>query len=281
MEDQLIGKCYDVLDGKERRINILNHGYVSLVDCMPRLCPEGRTVEHAIVRAARTSYRGGLKSIKEDLGLLRYLIRNHHTSPLEFVRIVFKIKCPMFVARQIMRHRTTSINEVSARYTELPDEFYVPEAFRVQHIHNKQSSGEEFKDENLNSLYEKSCRESYDTYLKLLKSGVAREIARSVLPVGIYTEFYLTLDLNNLFKFLTLRTAEDCQYETRQVAQSMLDLTILVAPDAVQAWYDYTKVIKFNRRELSGEPLSKGEQNEFEKKKEDVSHLFDKPVVEC
>lgn len=272
----------DVLDGKCKRVSLYNEkGGVTLVDCSPRLVPAGRGVDFAAARAARTSYGSELKSKVQDERLVRYLVRNFHTSPLEFISFTFKIECPIFVSRQIMRHRTTSINEISARYTVLNKRFFVPERdnIRINNKHNKQSSGssinEKDKDRVL-SMFEASYKHSYDTYQNMLELGVAREIARSVLPVGIFTEFYLTMNLNNLFKFLRLRVAEDCQYETRIVAKAMMELVEPLCPCAFKAWREYSlhsmslgkheiEAIKNREKDLNKE-ASKGEKLTYHKK---------------
>ena len=244
MEDTLLGKVYDILNGKERKVECYNgQGDVTLIDCYPRLCPEGRTLDFAAVRSARVSYGSGLKSVKADEGLVRYLIQNRHTSPLEFAGFTFKVTCPLFVARQIMRHRTTSINEISARYTVLPNTIFkvTKEGLRMNIVENKQSSAGQIGDEKAEealALFKKVEETSYESYEKLLKLGVAREVARSVLPVGIFTEFYITMNLNNFLKFLSLRLPEDCQKETREVAEAMFCLAQPLSPVVFNTFRD-------------------------------------------
>lgn len=182
-------------------INVLDHGYVRYVDSMG--------TDQRIVEAARSS---GQK-------LLTYLFTHKHNSPFEMCKITFNIKMPTFVMRQFIRHRMQNVNEVSARYTELPNEFYIPAAWRPQDTKNKQSSvdagdwnpkGFEIPMDNMRSysaseVLKEQCENCYFVYEQLLKVGIAREMARFVLPVNIYTEIYSTWDLNNLLKFFALR----------------------------------------------------------------------------
>lgn len=246
IEDDMLGNCIDILEGAMRTIE--GNGYkVTLVDCSPRLCPEGRTAEYAIVRSARVSYGLGLKSPQQDRGLVNYLLRHQHTSPFEFVSFTFRIECPIFVARHIMRHRTFSINEFSARYSEMTDRFYIPDEFMAQDAVNKQGSSTSDalntpeQKAQLEDIYNDVYDKAYHSYRELLDRGVSRETARMVLPVGIATEFYANIDLNNLFKFLKLRDDIHTQLETRNVAHAMYQLAKQVAPDAFAAWDAYSK----------------------------------------
>lgn len=270
---------YDILADHDIHIDLYNDlGYVKLIDCMPRLCPLGRTLDFMAAKCARTSYASELKTIKEDEQLVNFLVREKHTSPLEFIRLVFLVKCPIFVARQIMRHRTGSYNEQSARYTEMKDEFFLPDTNRKNNQYNKQSSGGTFtktQDVVILSMYEESYKAAMSSYKKLLSIGVCREQARSVLPVGTFTSFYVTYDMNNFLKFLTLRTAPDCQYETKIVADAMLNLARPLSPVIFKAWdLYYHNVISLNVNEVASIKLksseliegSKGEKNAYKEK---------------
>jgi thymidylate synthase (FAD) len=191
-------------------IKILDRGFVRLVQAMAS--------DDLIVQAARTSYKWVKKNTDENL--IDYLIRNEHSTPLEFAEFIFHVKVPIFVARQMFRHRTASISEVSARYTKVEDEYYHPQ-WRIQSKHNKQGSSEDIViDEELDKEYESLHNHAYSTYEKLLSRGVAREIARSCLPVSYYTQFYWKQDLRNLLHFIRLRTDYHAQYEVRVVAQA-------------------------------------------------------------
>src|SRR3990167_5309308 len=185
--------------GASRRV--LDKGFVRLVDWMGN--------DDSIVRAARVSYGQGIKTIEEDKKLINFLIRERHTSPLEQVTFTFHVKAPLFVFRQWHRHRTWSYNEVSARYTEMKDEFYIPETTRItkQDKKNKQGSTNEqiSEAETAVEMIRRNSDESYLIYQDLLNMGVARELARTVLPVNLYSEMFATVNLHNLMHFLKLR----------------------------------------------------------------------------
>ena len=216
------------------QINVLNHGSVRLVESMGS--------DLSIVRSARVSYdaewRAGADDGK-DAKLIDYLVKNHHTSPLECVQFTFEVKAPIFVFRQWHRHRTWSFNEVSARYSELPEEFYIPELSQIttQSTSNKQmrTDVEHPQAAHVQEAISAACAVSFDTYHALLKAGVPRELARCVLPANTYSRMFATVDLHNLAHFLKLRLHEHAQYEIRMYAQAMLDLVEPVVPVAVAA----------------------------------------------
>lgn len=223
---------------------ILDHGFVALVDLMPRLVPEGKTADYAIAQAARTSYGHGTKKLNEDEGLIRYLMRHRHTTPFEFCEVKFHIRMPIFVARQWIRHRTANVNEYSARYSVVPDQFYTPgnDAVKHQSATNKQGRGDSLPSEVIESFIE-SCdsisSESYTKYMEAINSGVARELARIVLPVNAYTEWYWKCDLHNIFHFLHLRMDSHAQMEIRVYADAMYKLIKPFFPIACKAFEDY------------------------------------------
>jgi thymidylate synthase (FAD) len=237
---------HDVLSNvSETKINCLDHGFVSLVDAMPRLVPEKqKTADGAIVQAARVSYGEGTKTVNQDRGLIRYLMRHAHTTPFEMIEFKFHCKMPIFVCRQWIRHRTASVNEVSGRYSVLKDEFYVPGEtnVRVQSATNKQG-GDQLADiktgEQFSNYIKSLCGESYREYEEFIGKGVSREQARMVLAVNLYTEWYWKIDLHNLFHFLALRCDSHAQQEIRVFADAMLDLIKPIVPVAVEAWDDY------------------------------------------
>ena len=215
-------------------IEVLNHGHVRLVESMGS--------DLSIVRNARVSYDAEWRSGEDDgkdAKLINYLIKNGHTSPLEAVKFTFDIKAPIFVLRQWHRHRTWSYNEVSARYTELPEEFYVPELSQIttQSSSNKQMRTDEInpRAESAQEVILRSCAYSFRNYQDLLSAGVPRELARGVLPMNTYSHMFATVDLHNLAKFLKLRLHEHAQYEIRVYAQAMLDLIEPIVPVAVAA----------------------------------------------
>lgn len=217
------------------KIDVLDHGHVRLVDHMGD--------DLAIVRSARVSYNAEWRS-GEDAGkdekLIRYLMRNRHTSPFECVSFSFDVKAPIFVFRQWHRHRTWSYNEVSARYSELPEEFYVPELDKIttQSTDNKQmrTNDQHASADMIQMAIRSQNLESFRAYQFLIEEGCPRELARSVLPVGTYSHMFATVDLHNLFHFLRLRLHEHAQYEIRVYAEAMLQLIEPIVPVSVTAF---------------------------------------------
>jgi len=190
-----------------------------------------------IVNAARVSYGKIIETIStKDRKLIAFLLEHNHTSPFEHNQLSFRVKAPLFVARQWMRHRMNSYNEISYRYAKAPLEFYVPLYWRLQGAENKQASGENFTDIELVEEYKKSLELSKNTYEKLLDRGVSRELARGILPVCTYTQFIFTCNLHSLMHFLMLRLSEDAQYEIRQFALGMLAFTQEIFPIAMSEW---------------------------------------------
>ena len=190
------------------------------------------------VQAARVSYGQGTKTVSEDRHLIRYLMRNWHTTPFEMVEFKFRIKVPIFVARQWLRHRTASVNEVSARYSEVSNEYWVPTEYRAQSSTNKQGSGEFMKDITSHPQ-EHSSELAFDVYDGLLSKGVSRELARIHLPQSTFTEFYWKINLHNLFHFLRLRMDSHAQQEIREPAMKVFELIKPIVPDSCQAFLDY------------------------------------------
>lgn len=223
----------------DAHVKVLDHGFVELVDSMGG--------DQRIVDAARVSIAGeGVRPVSDDRKLIRYLLRNRHTTPFEAVRFTFAVKLPIFVARQWMRHRACSFNEMSARYGQLPNEFYVPSIERLmaggQSKDNKQASGAQLPHDVAAASkveIEMAYASAYRRYEALLEIGVARELARAVLPVAIYTQFYWTIDLWNLMHFLRLRLHAHAQWETRQYAEAIVPMATSVAPIAMEAFRDF------------------------------------------
>ncbi len=216
------------------KIDLLNHGYVRLVDHMG--------TDLSIVRAARVSYdaawRAGLDA-GSDAKLINFLWKNHHTSPFECVTFTFEVKAPIFVFRQWHRHRTFSFNELSARYRELPEEYYVPDpsVIGVQSKDNKQGRDTTVEqDISVPSIIDDACQRAFATYHDLLSKDVPRELARTVLPMATYSHMFATVNLLNLFRFLTLRCDSHAQYEIRVYADAMRELVRLIVPVATGAW---------------------------------------------
>ncbi|HTK81080.1 MAG TPA: FAD-dependent thymidylate synthase [Bacteroidota bacterium] len=242
----------------DKEFKCLNAGFVRLVDFMGG--------DESIVQAARVSYGKGTKTVNEDRGLIRYLMRHLHTTPFEMVELKFHIKLPIFVARQWIRHRTANVNEYSGRYSVMKDEFYVPEhhAIHFQSLQNKQGRRDEDvpADLRMNVLHilTSSQEKLYGEYEQMLESDIARELARINLPLSLYTEWYWKIDLHNLFHFLRLRIDPHAQYEIRVYGEAMAEIAKCVAPFAWEAFEDYIlKSQKFSRLEMAviGERLTK------------------------
>jgi thymidylate synthase (FAD) len=274
------GETYDVMDGASRwDIKVHEHGLIALVDAMPRIVPKGTTADAAIVQAARVSYGDGTKKVNEDRGLIRYLLRHRHTTPFEMIEFKFHVVMPIFIARQWIRHRTANVNEYSARYSIVPDRFYRPsiDNVRAQSKANRQG-GEEPIDEGtaqdfLNWLDE--CESQYAKYEQLLEKGVSRELARTGLPINVYTEWYWKCDLHNILHFLSLRMDAHAQQEIRDYANAMYALIKPIVPIACEAFEDYrlggVHLTKLEIEALrTGQPLAtenKRETAEWEAKK--------------
>jgi thymidylate synthase (FAD) len=197
--------------------------------------------DQRILEAARISYRAPSKGEEQDKKLLHYLWKNKHTSPFEMVKVTFNIKMPIFVMRQYVRHRMQNLNEVSARYTELPNEFYVPAKWRKQDSKNKQGSVAtgELDHAFLSHYLQESNKVAYSTYKWLLEQGVAREMARMVLPVNIYTEIYACWDLKNLLHFITLREDSHAQAEIQEYGKAIKSICSELFPWTLEAYEQY------------------------------------------
>ncbi len=227
---------------------VLRHGYVVLVDYMGN--------DAAIVQAARVSYGRGTRSVRDDRGLIRYLLRHRHTTPFEMVEFKFLVRLPIYVARQWIRHRTASVNEYSARYSIVPDEYDLPDpdAVRQQSVTNRQGRGEPLPPEvveRFRSDLDRVARTAYAAYEKAIADGVARETARILLPVAYYTEWYWKTNLHNLFHFLALRLDAHAQEEIRAYAAEIAAVARAVAPVAMEAFEEFqVGGLEFSRSEL-------------------------------
>lgn len=217
------------------QIKLLDHGHIRLVDHMGS--------DLSVVRSARVSYDADWRAGDDegkDAKLIHYLMKNRHTSPFESVTFTFEVKAPIFVYRQWHRHRTWAFNEISARYAELPEEFYVPETAGIttQSVNNKQQrTSEQLADADLcRLLIEHACVDAFETYRDLLARGCPRELARGVLPVNTYSKMFATVNLHNLLGFIRLRDHSHAQYETQVYAQAMLELIRPIVPVSVAAF---------------------------------------------
>ncbi len=215
-------------------INVLNHGYVRLVDHMGS--------DLSIVRSARVSYDAEWRAGDEDKDtkLINYLVKNKHTSPFESVVFTFEVMAPIFVFRQWHRHRTWSFNEVSARYTQLPEVFYIPEVSQIttQSLSNKQMRTDEIhpQAEHFQDMISTQCKNAFWVYNELIRLGCPRELARGALPMNTYSRMFATVDLHNLMHFFRLRLHEHAQYEIRVYAEAMLQLVRGIVPIAIAAY---------------------------------------------
>ena len=274
------GEMYDVMGGSGRwEVKVHDHGLVALVDVMPRLVPNGKTADFAIVQAARVSYGAGTKQVNEDRGLIRYLARHRHTTPFEMVEFKFHCVMPIFIARQWIRHRTANVNEYSARYSVVKDRFYTPskDNIRKQSAANRQGGTEPLDDMTATQFLEwlDKMEGEYEQYEKLVQQGLARELARIALPVNVYTEWYWKCDLHNVFHFLSLRMDKHAQIEIRDYANAMFALIKPIVPIAAEAFLDYNfESLHLSRLEIeaikSGKPLgteNKRETAEWEEKR--------------
>jgi len=245
-------KKYNGLINLDDRMKFVNFdtygplGFVKLVDCMPRYIPKSckhLMCDHAIVQAARVSFDQGIKTPEKDKNLIDFLIRHKHTSPFEMVKFKFHIKCPIFVQRQWIRHRTANVNEISGRYSVIKGEFYCPRTVYTQGKLNKQMSGDEIKDEHIKYKFEEYMTNSYKQYglyRDLIKAGVSREIARIGLPQNMYTEFYWCIDLHNLLNFIRLRSAENAQTEIKEYSDAMKEIIIDLCPNTIESFDKYS-----------------------------------------
>lgn len=259
------------------KMPVLDHGFIRLIDYMGD--------QAAIVQAARVSYGTGTKSVNEDRGLLRYLLSHRHTTPYEMCEIKLHVKLPVFVARQWIRHRTANVNEMSARYSILDNEFYIPDCADIQpqskqnhqgrdgdfpgevkramqetlRLHSANSyelyeelhTGWPWFDENGNeyvvpNINDPEIREAHDG-----NYGMARELARMTLPPNVYTQWYWKVDLHNLLHFLSLRADPHAQMEIRVYADAICEMVKLWVPDVWEAFEDYRiKAASFSRMEM-------------------------------
>jgi len=267
-----------------KAIDVLDHGFVRVIDYMGD--------DSAICQAARVSYGKGTKSVQNDEGLIRYLMRHWHSTPFEMCEIKLHVKLPVFVARQWIRHRTANVNEYSARYSILDREFYIPEPSQLaaQSVINNQGRGDALTGDEAARVLEilkGDAARTYDHYAEMIgevdangdaKQGLARELARMNLPANIYTQWYWKVDLHNLFHFLRLRADAHAQYEIRVYADAICQVVADWVPAAFGAFEDYRmgganlsgKALECVRKMLKGEEvtqetsgMSKGEWREF------------------
>ena len=246
---------------------VLDHGFVRVVDYMGD--------DAAVVQAARVSYGRGTRRVSEDMGLIRYLMRHRHSTPFEMCEIKYHVKLPIFVARQWIRHRTANVNEISARYSILDREFYLPapEHLALQSTDNRQGRGAVLSGDEATTvlgLLRDDAEQTYATYAHLLnededpgRPALARELARINLTLNTYTQWYWKADLHNLLGFLALRADSHAQYEIRAYADAMLQTVAAWVPQTYAAFLDYrvgavtlsASMLAVVRRMLAGEAV--------------------------
>ena len=255
---------------------VLDHGFVRVIDYMGD--------DAAIVQAARVSYGKGTKTLRSDAGLISYLMRHRHTTPFEMCEIKYHVKLPIFVARQWIRHRTANVNEYSARYSILDNEFYMPAAehLAAQSTANRQGRAGLLVGAEADRVYEllkRDAAQAYTDYAEMLnedgegnpvdpgRDGLARELARMNLSLNFYTQWYWKIDLYNLMHFLSLRADEHAQYEIRVYAEVMLDTLERWVPQTFEAFTKYqmggaslsSQGLKVVKHLIAGEAVSQEE----------------------
>lgn len=246
----------DIFDGKTAFKAVLDHGSIELIDSMPRVIPsEQNSLDYAVVEAARVSTGKGLADKIRDENLLDYLYRNHHTSPFEMIEFKWRVKAPLFVFNQWVRHRTANINCQSARYMQFEKSFYVPDKARTQSKSNKQVSEPSFENQLTDFLKRRIpaiTSDLFEQYEKMIDLGIARELARLILPQNTYTNFIWKNDLKNTLDFLRLRLSNHAQWEIRQYAEAIKSVLQQFCPQTIRLFNQYT---------LDSITLSKSEQD--------------------
>lgn len=274
-------KLLDVLDDKILDKTVGKIGAVCIVDVMPRLIPEDKTADYAITEAARNSYTS-TKSMSDDRTLIRFMMRHRHSTPVESCVVKFKLVAPLYIFQQILRHRTASVNQESARYSVMKDEFqfFDPDDIRIQDDTNKQHSDGQLENRKAKDFcfhQRINSERSYKDYLVAIEDGVPREQARTLLPSNLMSTMFWKIDLHNLLHFLGLRLDSHAQKEIRDYAEAMYDLIRPIFPITCEAFEDYHPLrqgILLTRLEVeaikTGEEIktdNKREKKEWEEKK--------------
>ncbi len=273
---------------------VLDHGFIRVVDYMGD--------DAAVVQAARVSYGRGTRKVSEDQGLINYLMRHRHTTPFEMCEIKYHVKLPIFVARQWIRHRTANVNEYSARYSIIDNEFYVP---APEHLAAQASTNRQGREQMLEGpaaqrvldLLREDAERAYAGYVELLnedpsgvardpsRPGLARELARINLSLGFYTQWYWKTDLHNLMHFLELRADPHAQYEIRAYAETMLGTLARWVPMTYAAFLEYrmnaalisATGLAVIRRLLAGETVEPEESGLSRREWRELMHLLGRP----
>ena len=272
---------------------VLDHGFVRVVDYMGN--------DASVVQAARVSYGAGTKKVNADKGLINYLLSHRHTTPFEMCEIKFHIKLPIFIARQWIRHRTASVNEYSARYSIMEDEFYIPKAealasqSKINHQGRDESKPLSFEQQKkVLELLKNDAKQCYNHYLEMINQdsygniidegtdGLARELARMNLPINCYTQWYWKIDLHNLLNFLFLRADSHAQYEIREYANVMLEITKKWVPHCYEAFVKYRQTgkelsggaVEVLKKKLKGEDITQEESGISSREWDELVKIF-------
>jgi thymidylate synthase (FAD) len=280
------------LKGKKLLINGLldGQGFVQVIDVSPNLIADDRTPEHFAAMAARISYDGSNKSSKADKGLIEFLVRNQHTSPLEMCNITFCLKLPVAMCRQLLRHRTSKFNEHSQRYCTSTDEMgrfklnQYEKTMRGASKINHQASEFNLDKDQISKIsvlideQEKLQDKIFEGYNKLIDAGLANELARFYLPTSTYTKIFVQFDLNNLVKFIRLRIAPDAQEEIACFARAILELAKQFFPVTLGVFEQYQDGVYLGKyekqmirdRKIPDEVISKTHRVTLEKLAKDL-----------
>jgi thymidylate synthase (FAD) len=274
-------------------VPVLDHGFLRVIDYMGD--------DAAVVQAARVSYGRGTRKISEDEGLIRYLMRHHHSTPFEMCEIKLHVKLPIFVARQWIRHRTANVNEYSARYSIMDREFYIPapEHLAAQSSSNRQGRGiplDGAEAASILSLLREDSERNYAHYEQMLneavpdpsRHGLARELARMNLTLNTYTQWYWKVDLHNLFHFLSLRADVHAQYEIRAYADTIMEIVKAWVPKSYNAFLDYrlnatlfsAPMMAALRRMVAGEPVNQADSGLSKREWNEMMLLLDRRLSE-
>jgi thymidylate synthase (FAD) len=239
-------------------------GFIKLVDVSPRVIPQefidNIKCDYAVAEAARVSYSAGTKKVSDDRSLINYLYSNEHTTPFEMVTFKFHIRAPIFVVRQWQRHRASTYNEISGRYSIIEESFWTPDKLRKQCLINHQGSHlflQEAVSNNLIINWNKHIESSYRLYRHSINLGVSRELARTILPLSTYTEFYWKIDLHNLLRFIKLRSDSHAQEEIRVYSDKIKEIVKEYCPVSIEAFDNSINSITFNNEEIE---IIKGKQ---------------------
>lgn len=262
-----------------QEIKILDKGFIRVIDYMGN--------DESIVQAARVSYGAGTKHVSQDKALINYLIRHNHTSPFEMCEIKFHVKLPIFVARQWVRHRTANLNEYSARYSIVEEEFYVPEKKDIafQSKNNAQGRSETVPEDTAESFIKQlnnNIQACYKSYNNFLNQDIARELARITIPLNNYTQWYWKTDLHNLLHFINLRADKQSQLEIRSYGEKIAEIVEKWVPLTYASFTQHKKesitfsknALKLLKAKLKGKNLTAEECDISKREFKEIQETF-------